>query len=99
MNAAWVTAIAAVLTVLLPLFFYYRSTRPKKLLIVTKLSYTSLATIHDDIKGKILLTYDGKPVPGVSSISIELFNAGSSPLKIEDFHTPLNFKFGKKIMQ
>jgi hypothetical protein len=97
-NAAYVAA--AVVFSLNVIFFVllwvsYRSKKPKRLLRIRELPYTSLITMHDDIKGAIVLTYNRKPVSSAGSVSIQLSNAGNSPIKTEDFRTPPTFSFGR----
>jgi hypothetical protein len=100
--ATIVAGITGVLSLILGIWLAYRgikarneAKKPSKLLRVKRLPYSSLTTIHPDIRGKITLTYDGKPVPSIGSVAVQLSNEGNSPIKREDFNLPLTFSFGE----
>lgn len=69
--------------------------RQRKALSYNIISNTSLVDIKEEIKGKLEVFFDGKPVENIYLIIIKFINTGNLPIKSVDYESPINMNFGK----
>jgi hypothetical protein len=71
--AAWISAVIAVVSLLLVL----RSKKKPSRLVVRELKNSSLITIWPSVRDQIKISFDGHSITALSQIEVELFNEGS----------------------
>lgn len=88
-----VLATAAIIAIIIPVILYWK-TRQKKALSYT-VSSSPLLSVKDEIKKKVQILYDGKPVEQVHLTVFKIINSGNVPITPEDYKTPIALNFGK----
>ena len=73
----------------------YRTQRRRKALSYEIISRTSLLSIEDEIKGKLEIFFNGKPVQDVHLIVFKIINSGNVPIVSTDYERPLKLNFGE----
>lgn len=89
-----VAIIFGIVTLLLGLITIWISRR-RKALTYKILSLTPLATIYDDIGGRVQITLDGKPVADVQLALVKVTNSGNTPIESTDYERPIRFDLSK----
>jgi hypothetical protein len=55
---------------------------------------TSVLTVHETIRGRVQILFDGEPAKNVSFLLIKLINTGHEPIRASDFERALRFDCG-----
>lgn len=71
--AAWMSALIAVVTCLLVI----RSKKKPRRIVVREVSNTSLVRIRPEVRHKIKMSFEDRPIKTVGQIEAEIFNEGS----------------------
>jgi hypothetical protein len=72
-------------------YLTYRVTRRRKALTYEVLSISSLARLHEDVRGHIRLLFDDQEVSDVKLALVRVTNSGNQPIISPDFERPLKF--------
>lgn len=91
-----VGVLVAVVLGLVSIWIGYLAVR-KKLLTYEINSASELATIKDDLNGRVSVLFDGKPVINTQLVILTLTNNGTLSISSNDFETPITVSFGKEI--
>jgi len=75
--------------------FLWWTQRRRKALSYEIISRTSLLSIEDEIKGKLEIFFDGKPVQDVHLIVFKIVNSGNVPIVSTDYERPVSLTFGE----
>ena len=84
-------AAGSVIAVILTVIIYFL-TRKKKVLSYEVLSESSLVSVHDEIKPKLQISYDGNPVENVHLLLLKFINSGNVPITKADFERPITLR-------
>jgi hypothetical protein len=68
----------------------------RKRLIYEILSNAALFTVREEVRNRIKITLDEKPVEYVHLVVIRITNAGNEAISSKDFETPVSINFGNK---
>ena len=82
--------VAIIVTIVL-----YRTQRRRKALSYEIISRTPLLSIGDEIKGKLQILFDGKPVQDIHLIVLKIINSGNVPIVSTNYERPVNLSFGE----
>ena len=70
--------------------------RNKKSISYEILSQTSVLTHSEELKGRLIVQFDGKSVPDVHITILKIINTGNVPITDSDFVKPIEISFGSK---
>ena len=90
---AVLAAISAIIAFIA--LFYFTWWRNRRKLSYDILSNVSLVSTSVEVRDKVQIFFEGKPVKNVWLIVIKLINDGNLPIKKEEFEQPLKFLFPK----
>jgi hypothetical protein len=51
--------------------------------------------VQEEVKGRVQITFDGKPVHDVRMVILHLLNTGNVPIEESDYVHPIGFTFGE----
>ena len=71
--------------------------RKRKALSYKIISNTPLVKIKEDIKGRLQVLFDEKPVESIYLIIIKFINSGNLPIKSADYESPVNLNFNEDV--
>lgn len=71
--------------------------RKRKALSYKIISNTPLVKIKEDIKGRLQVLFDEKPVENIYLIIIKFINSGNLPIKSADYESPVNLNFNENV--
>lgn len=71
--------------------------RKRKALSYKIISNTPLVKIKEDIKGRLQVLFDEKPVENIYLIIINFINSGNLPIKSADYESPVNLNFNEDV--
>jgi hypothetical protein len=83
-----VTVIVGVISIILVL-----KERNKKALSYELVSHTSLLSVEQEVKDKLSIAYEGKPISQLTLNLIRLINSGNTPIATTDFVRPPTILF------
>lgn len=93
----YVGIIAIVVGGIVSFAIYWRQKdQNRKEITYSVISATSILSVHEEIKGKIEVLYDGKPVDNVRLIILGIWNSGNIPILPSDYLEPIRLDFGKE---
>lgn len=87
-----ISAIAAVLALVIPIGLFMFS-RERKALTIETVSSASVADLRDPGLSVLKLAYKDQPISQVTTATIAVSNTGTQPIEIRDFERPLVIKF------
>jgi len=88
----FIGAILALITIILILV-----QRKRKALSYKIISNTPLVKIKEDLKGRLQVLFDEKPVENIYLIIINFINSGNLPIKSADYESPVNLNFNEDV--
>lgn len=88
--------IAAIIIGFVSIFLYLRD-RNCKALSYKIVSNTSLVDVKEEIKEKLKIFYDEKPVLQLYLSLIRIVNSGNVPILVSDFTCPVTLTFAEKV--
>lgn len=91
-DSGWIQVILAAVALLVSIVLY-RKARTKKSLSYEVVSEYPLISVDDEIKGKLQILLNGKPVENVHLLSIRFINDGNVPIIADDYERPLSVTF------
>lgn len=83
-----VTIIVGIISIILVL-----KERNKKALSYELVSHASLLSVEKEVRDRLSITYEGKPISQLTLNLIKLINSGNTPITITDFVRPLTILF------
>jgi len=90
-----VSVFVAIIAVFVSVGLYFKQRR-RKSLSYEIIASTSLFSMKEEIKGKIRILYDDKPVQQVHLIELKLKNSGNMPILHTDYERPVSLNFGEE---
>lgn len=60
-------------------------------------SANEVASIRDDLDGRVSVLFDGNPVNNPQLIVLTITNSGGKPVASTDFETPININYGDEV--
>lgn len=88
---AAISLIAVFVTV-----YIFTAQRSKKSLAYGVLTATELLSIKEEIKGKVQILFENRPVKNVYHVLLKIVNDGSLPINASQFERPLSFSFSNE---
>ena len=89
----FVGAVLAAIAIGIPILVYYRQRRRKRLGYQI-LANTPVLTVHEQIRGKLKVSYEDIPVQNLQLLLLKFINTGNVPIATADFECPLSITFG-----
>src|SRR5882672_1576875 len=83
----------SLLVAIVSLVLSYRRHERKSFSYEVLTSY-ELFSVQDDIKSRVQILLDGKPVQDVVFGVIRLTNTGNKPISVDDYQVPVSLHFG-----
>lgn len=91
----FIGAVLALAAILVAVTLYLKQRRHKSLSYEI-ISSTPLLSLKDEIKGKLQILYEGKPIQQVHLIVARIINSGNTPIVLADYERPVSLSFGKE---
>jgi hypothetical protein len=88
-----ILAAIAIITIIITVVLYWKQRQKKKLSFA--LLSTPLLSVKNEIKKKVQILYDGKPVDQVHLAVVKIINPGNTLIEKKDYETPIILDFGK----
>ncbi len=88
----FVGAVISFIAILASYNIFKRQGRQKKFSFEI-ISNSALVNVKDDIKSKLQLLFDKKPVNDVHLLIVRIINSGNEPIVKSDYETPINLNF------
>lgn len=92
LDPTWIGVLIAILSLVVTTIFYYKS-RHKKSLSYEILSESPLISVDAQIKGKLQISLNDKPVGNLHMILIRFINDGNLPISANDYERPVSIEF------
>jgi len=74
----------------------YRTQRRRKALSFDIITFpTPLLSVDNEVKGKVQVLFDGKPVQDVYLVTLKFINSGDVPIVSADYVRPISLSFGE----
>jgi hypothetical protein len=90
----FVGVLITILTILVTIWIYKRQ-KNQKSLSYEILSESLLLRVEDELKGKVKILYEDKPVQKVHLIVLKTINSGNIPILTSDYETPITYTCGE----
>jgi hypothetical protein len=90
-----VDLIIGVVVTIVVAFVVYVMQRNRKEMAYDVISNTLVLSIDHEVRGKIQVLYEGKPVDDARLVVLRIWNSGKVPISSNDFERPVTFDFGK----
>jgi len=90
-----VVAIIAILVGVAVAIIVYLMQRQRKELSYDIISSTPLLSHEEEVKGKLQISFEGKPVEKVQLVLVRIANSGNVPIEAKDYERQINFSFGE----
>jgi hypothetical protein len=78
--------------------YIFSAQRPTKSLAYEILTRTQLLSVEKEIRSRVQVLFEGKPVENVQLVSMRIANDGRLPIAASQFERPLSFGFGSNAM-
>jgi hypothetical protein len=85
--------ILAIVAICLTASLFLLGQRLRRKALTYTISETRILSIHEEVKGRVQILFDGAPVRDVRLFMITIKNSGSEPIRAEDFERPLGFRW------
>lgn len=87
--------ILAVLAVCVTISLFLWTQRQRRKALTYSVEETRVLSVHEEVKGRIQILFDGTPTNDVSIIKIKVKNTGGEPIRASDFDRVLRFQWGQ----
>jgi hypothetical protein len=91
----FVGAIISVIAIFVSYVFFKRQGKQKRISYEV-ISNTALVNVKDDVKSKMQIFFEKKPVIDIHLIIVKIINSGNEPIVKSDYETPINIEFDDK---
>ena len=91
----FIAVIIALMTIPVSIILYWKQRR-RKALSYEIVSVTPLLSIKEEIKGKMRILFENKPVQQVYLILVKITNSGNLPISPSDYERAISLSFGEK---
>ena len=90
----FIGAALTLMTIIVAILLYWLQRRRKALSyeIVTS---TPLLSVEEEIKGRVQILFDNKPIKDVHLIVVRIINSGNLPIVSADYEFPVSLSFGE----
>ena len=85
--------ILAVVAICVTVSLFLLGQRLRRKALTYTISKTRVLSIHEEVKGRVQILFDGAPARDVCLFVITINNSGSEPIRAEDFERPLGFQW------
>jgi len=86
-------AIVGVITIVISYIFFKKQQKQKNIAYEI-ISSTDLLNVNSEVKSKLHVLFEQKPVEKLSLLVIRIYNAGNEPILATDFEKPIFIEFG-----
>jgi len=86
--------LGVIAAIIIPIVLYLKQ-RQKKVLSYEIVSDTPLLSVKEEIKTKLQILFEGKPVQQVYLGMVRVFNSGNMPIEVKDYDCPITLCFGE----
>jgi hypothetical protein len=98
-NPLWqflVNVTIAILAIIIPVLIY-RKKQNQRGITYQVISNTSILNFKEDIKGRVQVLFDNKPVGDVRLVILKIWNSGNIPILPNEHIDPIKFDFGNNV--
>jgi len=85
--------ILAVVAICVTVSLFLLGQRLRRKALSYTISETRVLSVHEEVKGRVQILFDGAPARDVCLFMITIKNSGSEPIRAEDFERPLGFRW------
>jgi hypothetical protein len=85
--------VLAVVAICVTVSLFLLGQRLRRKALTYTISETRVLSVHEEIKGRVQILFDGAPARDVCLFMITINNSGSEPIRAEDFERPLGFQW------
>ena len=90
-----VMALLAIVAIIISVILY-RKQRQGKEVSYTIVSSVPLIGVKEEIRRKLQILFNGKPVEQVHLVEVDIVNSGNSPIKASEYERPISLGFGEE---
>ena len=87
--------IIGIIVTIVVAFVVYLKQRSRKEIAYDVIANTPVLSIDKEVKGKLQVLYEGKPIDDARLVVLRIWNSGKSPISSIDYERPLTFDFGE----
>jgi hypothetical protein len=91
-----ILAVVAIIVGAIVAIVIYLKERSRKIFSFKLLSVTPLLSVNEELRGKVKITYESKPVEDVNLVLIEFINSGNEEILDTDYIEPITVSFGNE---
>lgn len=91
----FIGAVLALVAIIVSVFLYRRQRRNKELSYEI-ISNTALLTMEEDVRQKMQILFNGKPMEQVYLVVLRIVNSGNLPILTTDYVRPVSLSFGEE---
>jgi hypothetical protein len=85
--------ILAVVAICVTVSLFLLGQRLRRKSLTYSISETRVLSVHEEVKGRVQILFDGAPARDVRLFMITVKNSGSEPIRAEDFERSLGFRW------
>jgi hypothetical protein len=85
--------ILAVVAICVTVSLFLLGQRLRRKALTYTIVETRVLSVHEEVKGRVQILFDGTPAKDVCLFIITINNSGSEPIRAEDFERPLGFQW------
>jgi len=85
--------VLSVLAVCVTVSLFLLTQRQRRKALTYSVEETRVLSVHDEVKGRIQILFDGTPASDVCLIKIKVKNSGGEPIRVNDFDRALRFQW------
>ena len=89
--------VLAVLAVCVTVSLFLLTQRQRRKALSYSVEETRVLSVHEEVKGRIQILFDGTEANDVSIIKIKVKNTGAEPIRASDFDRALRFQWDKSV--
>jgi hypothetical protein len=88
-----ITGIIGTVSIIASIIAFFKQRTPKGIAYEI-VSSNPILNINEEVKGKIQVLFNGKPVENIHLVILRIMNYGNLPIPSKDFEIPLQMSFG-----
>ena len=86
----------AAIGVMIAIIVFHKTKKMKSLKYIIKTN-TPLLTVGEEIRGKIEIIFEEKPIEDLTLLILQIFNNGNVPIRPDDFEEAINITFESEV--
>ncbi|MDY6990973.1 MAG: hypothetical protein SWQ30_23265 [Thermodesulfobacteriota bacterium] len=91
----FIGAAVGIVAIIVSYMFFKRQQKQKRIAYEI-ISSTSLLSVRNEVKSKLQVFFEQKPIENLSLLIIQIYNAGNEPVLSTDYEKPISIGFGDK---